>query len=121
MHDTPEKYLFKRDIRAFSHGCVRLQEPRQMAAAILGTTVADINEKLKKGHSTEKVPVQIPVYVAYFTAWPDETGKVNYYNDIYGRDDKIEAAIAKVEAVRVPQDADLTGAVEREVLAPPKS
>ena len=121
MHDTPEKYLFKRDVRAFSHGCVRLQEPREMAAAVLGTTVAHIDEKLKQGHSTEKVPVQIPVYVAYFTAWPDEAGKVNYYNDIYGRDDKIEAAIAKVEALREPRDADLTGAVQREPLAPPKS
>jgi murein L,D-transpeptidase YcbB/YkuD len=121
MHDTPEKYLFKRDVRAFSHGCVRLQEPRQMAAAVLGTTVAHIDEKLKQGHSTEKVPVRIPVYVAYFTAWPDQSGKVDYYNDIYGRDDKIEAAIAKVEAVREPQDVDLTGAVQREPLAPPKS
>jgi murein L,D-transpeptidase YcbB/YkuD len=121
MHDTPEKYLFKRDVRAFSHGCVRLQEPREMAAAVLGTTVAHIDEKLKQGHSTEKVPVQIPVYVAYFTAWPDESGKVNYYNDIYGRDDKVETAIAKVEAVREPQNVDLTGAVEREPLASPKT
>jgi len=121
MHDTPEKYLFKRDVRAFSHGCVRLQEPREMAAAVLGTTVAHIDEKLKEGHSSEKVPVRIPVYVAYFTAWPDESGKVHYYNDIYGRDDKIEEAIEKVEAVREPQDADLTGAVQREPLAPPKS
>lgn len=121
MHDTPEKYLFKRDVRAFSHGCVRLQEPRKMAAAVLDTTVAHIDEKLKEGHSSEKVPVHIPVYVAYFTAWPDESGKVSFYNDIYGRDDKIEAAIAKVEALREPRDADLTGAVEREALAPPKS
>ncbi|HVV43324.1 MAG TPA: L,D-transpeptidase family protein, partial [Nitrobacter sp.] len=40
MHDTPEKYLFDRDMRAFSHGCVRLQKPREMAAAVLDTTVA---------------------------------------------------------------------------------
>jgi L,D-transpeptidase YcbB len=121
MHDTPEKAFFKRDIRALSHGCVRLQEPKQMAAAVLDTSVDQIDQRLKDGHNSEKVPVQIPVYVAYFTAWPDETGTVHYYNDIYGRDDRVADAIQKVEAVRQPQDADLTGAVQAAPLSAPKS
>lgn len=101
MHDTPQKELFKRDVRAFSHGCVRLSDPRGMAAAVLGTSVDHVTEKLKKGHSTEKTR-KIPVYVAYFTAWPDKNGKVEYFADIYDRDARVKLALDKTEDVRVP-------------------
>ncbi|WP_224547711.1 murein L,D-transpeptidase [Mesorhizobium sp. CA16] len=102
MHDTPQKSFFERDMRALSHGCVRLQDPRGMAAAVLGTTVDDIAEKLKHGHSTENVTRVIPVYVAYFTAWPDMSGKVEYFDDVYGRDSKLMQALDATEAVRTP-------------------
>jgi murein L,D-transpeptidase YcbB/YkuD len=102
MHDTPQKSLFERDVRAFSHGCVRLQDPRGMAAAVLGKTVDEIAEKLKHGHSTEKVTRKIPVYVAYFTAWPDMSGKVEYFSDIYGRDERLKQALEATEEVRSP-------------------
>jgi L,D-transpeptidase YcbB len=103
MHDTPEKAFFKRDVRAFSHGCVRLQDPRGMAAAVLGTTVEHVAERLKGGqHSTENLPVKIPVYVAYFTAWPDSSGVVQYFDDIYKRDDRLQMAIDATETVRTP-------------------
>lgn len=102
MHDTPQKAYFQRDMRALSHGCVRLQDPRGMAAAVLGTSVEHIADKLGKGHSTEKVTRRIPVYVAYFTAWPDMAGKMEYFGDIYGRDDRLKQAIAATEAVRSP-------------------
>ncbi|WP_354195765.1 L,D-transpeptidase family protein [Aquamicrobium terrae] len=102
MHDTPQKSFFQRDMRALSHGCVRLQDPRGMAAAVLGTSVDHIADKLKKGHSTEKVTRRIPVYVAYFTAWPDMSGKVEYFGDVYGRDARLRQAIDATEAVRAP-------------------
>ena len=102
MHDTPQKSFFARDMRALSHGCVRLQDPRGMAAAVLGTTVDDIAEKLKHGHSTENVTRVIPVYVAYFTAWPDMSGKVEYFDDVYDRDSKLMQALDATEAVRTP-------------------
>jgi murein L,D-transpeptidase YcbB/YkuD len=102
MHDTPQKSFFQRDVRALSHGCVRLQDPRGMAAAVLGTSVDYIAEKLKHGHSEEKVTRKIPVYVAYFTAWPDMSGDVEYFNDIYGRDDRLRQALDATEAVRAP-------------------
>lgn len=102
MHDTPQKALFKQDMRAFSHGCVRLADPRGMAAAVLGTTTDYIAEKLKQGHSSEKVTRRIPVYVSYFTAWPTLSGKVEYFADIYDRDEYLKAAIGKTEAVRAP-------------------
>ncbi|RUM99912.1 murein L,D-transpeptidase [Pseudaminobacter arsenicus] len=102
MHDTPQKALFERDTRAFSHGCVRLQDPRGMAAAVLGTDVDHIAGKLKQGHSTERVSRKIPVYVAYFTAWPDASGKVEYFDDVYDRDARLQIAIEKTEAERGP-------------------
>jgi len=102
MHDTPQKSFFSRDMRALSHGCVRLQDPRGMAAAVLGTSVDDIAEKLKHGHSTENVTRVIPVYVAYFTAWPDMSGKVEYFDDVYDRDSKLMQALDATEAVRTP-------------------
>ncbi len=101
MHDTPQKALFDRETRAFSHGCVRLKDPRGMAAAVLGTSIDHVEAKLKQGHSSEKTP-KIPVYVAYFTAWPDKNGKVGYFDDIYGRDDRLSAAFEKTDEVRAP-------------------
>lgn len=102
MHDTPSKSLFQRDARAFSHGCVRLEKPREMAAAVLGVSTNDIASKLKQGHSTQELRTKIPVYVAYFTAWPTATGEVNYYEDVYGRDVHLNKAIAAVDAIRKP-------------------
>ncbi len=102
MHDTPQKAFFQRDNRALSHGCVRLQDPRGMAAAVLGTSVDYIADKLKKGHSSEKVTRDIPVYVAYFTAWPDTAGKVEYFGDVYDRDMRLKEAIDATESVRLP-------------------
>ena len=102
MHDTPSKNLFQRDMRAFSHGCVRLQDPRGMAAAVLGTSVDYVAQKLKQGHSSEKVTRKIPVYVAYFTAWPDASGRIDYFADVYDRDARVLKAIEKTDAVRLP-------------------
>ncbi|RWX76122.1 peptidoglycan-binding protein [Neorhizobium lilium] len=87
MHDTPSKSFFQRDMRALSHGCVRLAEPRKMAAAVLGTTQQDVDARIATGQNAAvKVPVKIPVYVAYFTAWPNKDGRVEYFGDVYGRD-----------------------------------
>ncbi|WP_163266963.1 L,D-transpeptidase family protein [Chelativorans alearense] len=102
MHDTPAKELFKRDTRAYSHGCVRLQDPRAMAAAVLDTSVDEIGQEIGKGRNARRdAPQKIPVYVGYFTAWP-EAGEVTYHADTYGRDDNLRKALAKVEEIRVP-------------------
>lgn len=102
MHDTPQKAFFNRDARALSHGCVRLADPRGMAAAVLGKDMAHVEAKLAKGHSSEKVERKIPVYVAYFTAWPNQSGKVTYVPDVYDRDAKVLAALEKTSDSRAP-------------------
>lgn len=93
MHDTPSKSFFQRDMRALSHGCVRLAEPRKMAAAVLGVTEQQVDAEIATGKNVaEKVNAKIPVYVAYFTAWPNKDGAVEYFDDVYDRDTAVGKA-----------------------------
>jgi L,D-transpeptidase YcbB len=93
MHDTPNRELFEKDARAFSHGCVRVQNPREFAAVILGWDPDTIDEKIdSKKSQTVKLPQKVPVHLAYFTAWPDDMGRIAYYSDLYGRDAAMDAA-----------------------------
>ncbi len=100
MHDTPARDLFNKDFRAFSHGCVRLAEPRAMAAAVLGKPISHVEQMLAGGHGQDELPQKFPVYVAYFTAWPADDGKVEYFADIYGRDEAVTKAFAAIRAER---------------------
>ena len=101
MHDTPAKQLFKKDKRAFSHGCVRLADPRAMAAAVLGTNVSNVASRLAGGRNKkQQLPREVPVYVSYFTAWPDANGKVQFYSDMYGRDKALKEAMRLEADVR---------------------
>ena len=64
-----------------------LTDPRLMAAAVLGTSVDDVGKEIAGGRNKAlQVPVKVPVYVAYFTAWPNKDGVVEYFNDVYDRD-----------------------------------
>ncbi|CUX18659.1 conserved exported hypothetical protein [Agrobacterium genomosp. 5 str. CFBP 6626] len=101
MHDTPAKSFFNRDMRALSHGCIRLVEPRRMAAAVLGTSVEKVGEQIASGKNRAvQVPEKIPVYVAYFTAWPDKDGKVQFFDDVYDRDSYVQKAFAVTTKAR---------------------
>lgn len=102
MHDTPDRHLFQRDNRALSNGCVRLEDPRAMAAAVLGWDRAQINGRLDQPHSRANLDVKVPVYVAYFTAWPAADGKMGYYPDIYDSDAKLREAMDRIEVARAP-------------------
>jgi murein L,D-transpeptidase YcbB/YkuD len=93
MHDTPTKNLFAKDVRAFSHGCVRVENPREFAAILLGWNREKIDANTESGVSqTVALTNKVPVHITYFTAWPDASGRIQYFNDIYGRDETMEKA-----------------------------
>ena len=94
LHDTPSKHLFSRSSRAFSHGCVRVKDPLKFAENILGWKRSRIDTKIATGkNGSIRLKQSIPVYIAYFTAWADPDGKVNYFGDIYGRDRRLDRAL----------------------------
>ena len=102
LHDTPKRSLFKNDKRAYSHGCVRVQNPRELATQILGWSQNKIASTIATRKNT---PVQLqkklPVHLTYFTAWTDETGDLAYYNDVYKRDMYLARALkAEKSALR---------------------
>ena len=94
MHDTPAKSLFAHERRAFSHGCIRIERPRDLAVEILkddpGWTPAKIDAAMHAGEeSTYLLKNKIPVYIGYLTAWVNEQGEINFYQDIYEMDDRL--------------------------------
>lgn len=97
MHDTPNRELFDENVRAFSHGCVRVQNPRDYATVLLGWDRSKVDDLVESGQTrTVKLPAPVPIHIAYFTAWPDQSGKMHYYGDIYGRDQAMDGALSTV-------------------------
>ena len=91
FHDTPAKDLFNRSKRAFSHGCIRLAEPEKMAQYLLRHQPEWTPERISEAMNAGKekfVQLKDPVHVfiTYYTAWVDESGKMNFREDIYGHD-----------------------------------
>jgi L,D-transpeptidase YcbB len=93
LHDTPSKPLFSRSSRAFSNGCVRVEDPWGFAEILLGWDQQRIaSTRATSRNLTVTLDHKIPVHLTYFTAWPDETGTVRYYEDVYNRDPLLERA-----------------------------
>lgn len=100
LHDTPAKSLFARDVRAFSHGCIRLADPFDFAYALLAKQSddpeGDFQRVLRSGQETRvKLETPVPVHIIYRTAVTNARGHTEYRADIYGRDAKIWDALAK--------------------------
>lgn len=97
LHDTPSKYLFARADRAFSHGCIRVENPFELAEVLLGSAGWDqerFNEVLDS-RETKSVflPEPLPVLLLYWTAHVDPNGIVYFYDDVYERDEAVAAAL----------------------------
>lgn len=91
IHDTPEKKLFSKDIRTYSHGCIRIEYPLKFATYLLRKdkhyTPKKINQIINSGKQTYiKLKNKVPIYITYYTAWVDSSGKLNFRDDIYDRD-----------------------------------
>ena len=98
LHDTPSKILFENETRAYSHGCIRVAKPRDLAIAILkedkNWTPAKIDAAMHLGRENAYVlKNKIPVYIGYFTAWVGEDGEIKFFQDIYDRDERLAKLI----------------------------
>ena len=98
MHDTPSKGLFSQTVRAYSHGCMRVQNPDQFAAVLLahdqGWSNADVERAIANNQNQQvRLQTHIPVHVAYFTAWVQEDGSLATFGDWYGHDRRLELAL----------------------------
>lgn len=99
LHDTPSRGLFDRAERAFSHGCIRLSRPLELAVQVLAVGAVpgwDLNRINQVVASQKRTVVNLaeplPIHITYFTAWVDQ-GLPNFRNDIYGQDAKLVAAL----------------------------
>ena len=107
LHDTPSKSLFQKEVRAFSHGCIRLGQPFDFAYALLAPQTDDPRGLFKqhldtRSENTIKLETPVPVHLVYFTAFPDARGRIEYRRDIYGRDRRILDAM-KAAGVVLPE------------------
>jgi len=98
LHDTPAKSLFARSRRNFSHGCVRLELPLELAEVLLHDEPGWAMERVEKTLETEqnyriRLTHPMPVYLVYFTAWTDNDGMIHFRDDVYRRDARLQAAL----------------------------
>jgi murein L,D-transpeptidase YcbB/YkuD len=110
MHDTPEDGLFAKDVRAFSHGCIRLEQPEKMAEWVLGWTPEQVREAMNSTRDDRHINLKekVPVYIVYFTTFIRD-GRLHFGNDLYNRDRPLvervkngaQPTVAAVQAVKV--------------------
>jgi len=105
LHDTPYRHLFNRDVRALSHGCIRLEKPKQLAAMLLGENLNPTPESANQVVSLidaketirHNLTQTVPVYIIYMTTWVDKDGLIQVRDDIYGRDSKISNTLFNLD------------------------
>ena len=90
LHDTPSKNLFSRDNRRISHGCIRVQNPRELAALLMQQPIDAINQAIATGSTNRSdLPAPVPVFVVYQTVFVDTDGTLQFRADVYNRDAEI--------------------------------
>ncbi|HUH13647.1 MAG TPA: L,D-transpeptidase family protein [Longimicrobiales bacterium] len=112
LHDTPAGHLFARTRRDFSHGCIRIERPDDMAKLVMERYAQrdpdGIAAMLASGKE-QWVPLKekIPVYILYFTTWAEEDGTVRFHHDVYGRDEQLQPLAERqmAEATRPDTEA----------------
>jgi murein L,D-transpeptidase YcbB/YkuD len=94
LHDTPNHSLFDKDVRAFSHGCIRVEKPEELAEWVLGWPAEKVQQEMQNppDNKSVKVPQKIPVYITYFTTYMNN-GQLYFGNDLYERDDKLVQSV----------------------------
>ena len=95
LHDTPAKSLFNQDKRTFSHGCIRIAEAKKLAEYLLKNEVEWSKIKIEDAMHAKverfvKLKKPLPIFIAYFTSWVDEKGKLQFRKDIYKKEKKVK-------------------------------
>src|SRR5262249_13011191 len=100
QHDTPDKHLFAHDKRAYSHGCMRVQDPLKYGEVLLSIATPNEHytaERLHRmfGSNEQQInfAMHIPVHTTYQTAYVDDAGKLVVRDDVYGRDSRVLATL----------------------------
>jgi murein L,D-transpeptidase YcbB/YkuD len=109
LHDTPLPELFQRADRALSHGCVRVERARELAALVLLGQPAGRPEALARAMapgppSVVTVAHPLPVYLLYWTAFVDDEGRLKLVDDPYDRDARVAAGLARASTFGAPPD-----------------
>jgi len=98
LHDTPNHELFKKDVRAFSHGCIRVEKPVELAQWVLGWPADRVQEQMQGPDNHQvNLPAKLPVYIVYFTTFVNND-QLSFGNDLYDRDNKLVTELETVAA-----------------------
>ena len=105
LHDTSAKRLFSENVRTFSHGCTRIEKPLELAEYLFRDdprwSRKELVAAIEKGtEQTVMIPHPVNVHFLYLTAWVDESGSVQFRNDVYGRDKSLDDALRKKPSLR---------------------
>jgi murein L,D-transpeptidase YcbB/YkuD len=104
LHDTPAKAAFKLPVRAVSHGCVRVEQPLELARALFGegAKFETIKKEMAETENQEAKDIALPnkvaVYLVYFTCWADDEGRLQFRKDVYGQDVVLYSYLQKIKA-----------------------
>lgn len=106
LHDTPARSLFASEARARSHGCIRLEKPLEFAAYLLRKDAAWPSERIEQAiaeGATQRIPLvsKMPVAIVYWTAFVNDAGRVEFRDDVYGRDARLYAALLQSQSYPV--------------------
>jgi len=106
LHDTPQKSLFQSAARMMSHGCVRVENPRTLAALLLEQSPEVIDKAIAAGSTTRRaVPTPLPIFIVYQTAFLESDGSIQFRSDPYERDDEIWQHLTRSRQLPIAQDA----------------
>ena len=112
LHDTPNRELFKEDVRAFSHGCIRVEKPTELAQWVLGWDASRVQSAMEgSNNQSVKVPAKIPVFITYGTAYMRDA-QLYFGNDLYSRDAKMVEEVFR-GAVPAPATVQAVHALRR--------
>jgi murein L,D-transpeptidase YcbB/YkuD len=118
LHDTPAGGLFDQRSRSFSHGCVRVEQPADLAVALLRDTGSWPRERVQAAMDTARTMAvslskPVPVHILYWTAWVDDQGTLQFRPDVYDLDPLTDAALQR-------QDRSVTRSTSRLAASPPE-